>query len=363
MSDVRVSLGERSYTILTADSYARLPARLASLGLGPHGWVISHARLLRRYGGAVLSPLRQAGWQLSVITVPESEASKSLAMAERLIVRLARAPMMRVPTLFAFGGGVVGDLTGFVAAIYRRGVPFVQLPTTLLAQVDSAIGGKTGVDLPQGKNLLGAFHQPRLVYNNLTVLRGLPLRQRRSGLAEVIKYGAIADPALLTYLEAHLRPCLDLAPHAARVMVERSCAIKARVASVDERETGTVRVQLNFGHTLGHALEAATGYRRFTHGEAIAVGMGLAAHLSWAMGWLPEPAFRRFVRLIERAGLPSSVRGVDRAAVLRALRYDKKFTGGRPRWVLLRRLGAACASEEVSDALVRRVLPLYVRDG
>ncbi|MDP3767805.1 MAG: 3-dehydroquinate synthase family protein, partial [Dehalococcoidia bacterium] len=267
---------------------------------------------------------------------------------------------LHVPTVFAFGGGVVGDVAGFVAAVYRRGVPVVQLPTTLLAQVDSAIGGKTGVDLPQGKNLLGAFYQPRLVYNNLTVLRGLPPRQRRSGLAEIIKYGAIADPALFAYLETHLAACLALVPRAVRVLIERSCAIKARVVSEDERETRDVRVRLNFGHTLGHALEAATGYRRFTHGEAIAVGMCFAAHLSWAHGRLSEPAFWRIVTVIERAGLPSRVRGVRVQEVLRAMRYDKKFARGRPRWVLLQRLGAAQVTEDVPEEMVRRLLPRYV---
>ena len=363
MSALRVRLGDRSYGIVTAEGYARLPACLAALGLGPEGWVVSHARLLRRYGPSLLGPLRRAGWRLSLVAVPEAETSKSLETAHRVIERLARVPTMHMPTIFAFGGGVVGDLAGFVAAVYRRGMPLVQVPTTLLAQVDSAIGGKTGVDLPQGKNLLGAFYQPRLVYNNVAVLSGLPLRQRRSGLAEVIKYGAIADPALLAYVDTHLSACLSLERRAVRVMVERSCAIKARVVSADERETRDVRVQLNFGHTLGHALEAATGYRRFTHGEAIAVGMCAAAHLSWAIGWLPEAAFRRLVRLIARAGLPVAAGGVSQAALLRALRYDKKFTRGRARWVLLRRLGRAEATAEVPALLVRRVLSAYVRDG
>ena len=356
MTRLRVELGDRSYAIVIAESYARLPGCLEALGLGPEAWVVSHARLLRRHGPQLLGPLRRAGWHVFTVTVPEAETSKSLAMAQHVIGRLARAPRMHMPTLFAFGGGVVGDLTGFVAAVYRRGVPLVHLPTTLLAQVDSAVGGKTGVDLPQGKNLLGAFYQPRLVYNNTAILRTLPARQRRSGLAEVIKYGAIADPALFAFLERRLGACLALEPQAVRVMVERSCAIKARVVSRDERETGALRVQLNFGHTLGHALEAATGYRRFTHGEAIAVGMCAAARLSVALGWLPDAACQRLARLLRHAGLPTAVRGVAPAALWRVLRHDKKFTRGRPRWVLLRRLGQAAASEVVPDAPARRVV-------
>jgi 3-dehydroquinate synthase len=355
-----VSLGERSYPIVTTNSYRALPGWLARLRLPRHGWVVSHERLLRRYGAELLGPLRRAGWHLDTVTVPESEASKSLAQAERLIARLARRPAMRVPLIVAFGGGVVGDLAGFVAAMFRRGVPYVQVPTTLLAQVDSAIGGKAGVDLPQGKNLIGAFYQPRLVYNNLQVLSSLPTRQRRSGLAEVIKYGMIADAPLFAFLEEHLKACLRLEPRALRVMVDRSARIKARVVSRDERETGELRVHLNFGHTLGHALEAATGYRRWTHGEAIAIGMCAAAELSVGLGRLPAAGFRRLVALIEAAGLPICARGVSRAAVRRALAFDKKFIHGRPRWVLPTRIGQVTVTEAVNALLVDRVVARYV---
>jgi 3-dehydroquinate synthase len=361
MRPIKVSLGERSYPIIVADSYRQLPAFAKAAGLPPHGWVVSHERLLRRYGSALTAPLRRAGWSMRTLSIPESESSKSFETVLRLIRRLSRETAMRVPVLFAFGGGVVGDVTGFVAAAFRRGVPYVQVPTTLLAQVDSAIGGKVGVDLPEGKNLLGAFHQPRLVYNNVSLLRSLPLRQRRSGLAEVIKYGAIADRPLFTFLETHLGSCLRLEPRAVRVMVERSCRIKAGIVSRDERETTGLRAQLNFGHTLGHALEAATGYKRLTHGEAIAVGMCAAADLSVAVGLLRLSEAQRLQRLIRSAGLPTSTPGVSRWAVLRALRYDKKFVRGRPRWVLLRRLGEVVVTEDVSLQATRRVLDRYVR--
>ena len=353
---IPVRLGEHSYAIVVADSYRQLPVALARLGLSRHGWVISHPSLLVRYGAQLLGPLRQAGWTVETVTVPESEASKSLEAAGRVVERIARRAAMRVPVLFAFGGGVIGDLTGFAAAVFRRGVPYVQLPTTLLAQVDSAIGGKVGVDLPRGKNLLGAFHQPRIVWNHVGLLRSLPARQRRSGLAEVIKYGVIADPALFRFLEEHLAECLQLAPRAIRVMVERSCRIKARVVSRDERETHSVRAQLNFGHTLGHALEAATGYRRWTHGEAIAIGMCAAARLSEAAGRLPAAEAERIVRLIRAAGLPTRATRVSRPAVWAALRYDKKFIRGRPRWVLPTRIGRVVVTEDVPEPLARRVV-------
>jgi 3-dehydroquinate synthase len=342
-----------------AASYGQLPARLAALGLPRIGWLISHERLLARYGRDVLMPLRRAGWAVQTISVPESETSKSLAMAQRVLTRLTRGAAMHAPVLFAFGGGVVGDLAGFVAAVFRRGVPYVQLPTTLLAQVDSAIGGKVGVDLPAGKNLVGAFWQPRLVYNNVALLGSLPLRQRRSGLAEVIKYGVIADPGLFDYVEEHLEACLALEPRAVRVMVERSCAIKARVVSQDERETRGPRLHLNFGHTVGHALEAATGYRRWTHGEAIAIGMCAAGRLSVELSLWPGASLERLAGLIQAAGLPVRAPGVPQRAIWRALRHDKKFIHGRTRWVLPTRLGRVLITESVPERLVRRVVDAY----
>ena len=359
MRSIRVALGARSYPIVVTDSFRALPAHLERLRLSGFGWVVSHDALLHRYGASLLGPLRRAGWTLKTITVPESETSKSLAMMARVVDQVARDSAMRVPVLFAFGGGVIGDLTGFAAAVLRRGVPYVQVPTTLLAQVDSAIGGKVGVDLPRGKNLVGAFYQPRLVWNNLSVLRSLPPRQRRSGLAEVIKYGVMGDQALFEFLEEHLEACLALEPRAVRVMVERSCRIKARVVAHDERETTGVRAQLNFGHTLGHALEAATGYRRWTHGEAIAIGMCAAAHLAVATGRLPAREFQRIVRLIHRAGLPVRAARVAQPAILRALRYDKKFIRGRPRWVVPVRLGKVIVTEHVPEATARRVMQDY----
>jgi 3-dehydroquinate synthase len=357
---VWVRLRERSYPIIIARSYQALPRHMSTLGLPRDGWVISHRRLLTRYGRQVLEPLARAGVRLETLTVPESETSKSLAVVQRVVTTLARRAAMRVPLIVAFGGGVIGDLAGFVAATFRRGVPYIQLPTTLLAQVDSAIGGKVGVDLAQGKNLLGAFHQPRLVYNNLSLLVSLPMRQRRSGLAEVIKYGVMADPALFRFVEAQLPACLRLSPRAVRFIVERACRIKAAVVSRDERDTRGLRAQLNFGHTLGHALEAASGFARWTHGEAIAIGMCAAARLSCAMGRLSPADAERLTRLIRRAGLPTRAQGVSRQAVLRALRYDKKFLHGRPRWVLPRRIGRVAVVEDVPEALIKRVIAAHL---
>ena len=360
MSLIRVPLGDRAYAIHLVESYASLPAQLRRLKLEPYGAVISHRSLLDRFGGQLLRPLKQAGWQLRTITVPESEQSKSSAVAERVLRTLASTMRMRTPTLFAFGGGVVGDLTGFVAAVFRRGVPYVQLPTTLLAQVDSAIGGKVGVDLQMAKNLVGAFHQPRLVMSHLGLPAHLPIRQRRSGLSEIIKYGVIADPVLFRFLEEHLDACLKGTRRADRIMVERSCRIKARIVAKDERDATGLRAQLNFGHTLGHALEAATGYRRFTHGEAIAVGMAYASHLSVSVGLMPSRDHERLVRLVQRVGLPTTTSAVSLTAVKRALRHDKKFIRGRMRWVLPTRIGRVIVTDSVSSAQVWRLARHYV---
>ena len=357
---IRVQLRDHSYSILLEESFAQLPRRLASLRLSPYGWVISHQHLLHRYGKGLLGPLRRAGWTLHTLSIPAAESSKSLRSVELIIAQLARQATMRTPVLLAFGGGVVGDVTGFVAAMFRRGVPYIQVPTTLLAQVDSAVGGKVGVDLPQAKNFIGAFYQPRLVYNNLRLLRTLPLRQRQSGLAEVIKYGAIADQTLFRFLETHLTQCLKLEADALHRMVERSCQIKARYVSQDERETTGRRAELNFGHTLGHALEAATHYQRWTHGEAIAIGMCAAADLSATLGMCTARDRDRLIDLIRSAGLPTRASGVNQEKVFSALRYDKKFIGGRPRWVMLKRLGGVVVTESVPEALARHVLRQYL---
>lgn len=360
MQRIRVELGERSYSIFVSGSYAQLPKQLAALGLPRYGHVVSHASLIRRAAAALLPHLKRAGWEVSTITLPESESSKSFNQVQRLLGELALRSRMRTPVLFALGGGVVGDITGFAAAVFRRGVPYVQLPTTLLAQVDSAIGGKVGIDVPQAKNLVGAFYQPRLVWNHTGLLRTLPLRQRQSGLAEIIKYGAIADPELFMYLEMNLKSCLGLAPEAVQFMIERSCRIKARVVSRDERETRSIRAQLNFGHTIGHALEAATNYTRWTHGEAIAIGMCAASEMAAHAGLCSASLAGRIASLIRASGLPTRASNVSINKVKAALRFDKKFTGGRPRWVLPLRLGRVIVTENVPLKTVDAVLKKYL---
>lgn len=353
---ILVHLGPRSYPIQLADSYRGVPQQLRALDLPRRAVVVSHPMLLRRFGRELLPLLRRAGWTLAVQPIPATESSKSLEIVQRIIRTTAQHAARRVPLLIAFGGGVVGDVTGFAAAIYRRGVPYIQLPTTLLAQVDSAIGGKVGVDVSFGKNLLGAFHQPALVFSHLGLLRQLPIRQRRSGLSEIIKYGVIDDRALFEFLERKLDACLAGTLAADRFMVERCARIKARVVSKDERETRGLRTVLNFGHTIGHALETATGYTRLTHGEAIAVGMVCAGDMSRRLGLWSSSDQDRLIRLFERTGLPTAIRNVTPRLVERALQHDKKFADGRMRWVLPTRLGSVTVTTQVPVALVRATI-------
>ena len=358
---IHVKLGARSYAVMVTDSYDQLPSWLSALALPRQGWIVSHQAVLARHGRALMDPLTRAGWSLDVITIPAAETSKSLAIAEQIMRRLARKDTMQPAWLLAFGGGVVGDVAGFVASVYRRGIPYVQIPTTLLAQVDSALGGKVAVDLPYGKNLVGAFYQPRLVCNNVSVLQTLPMRQRRSGLAEIIKYGVIADRAFFALLRRRMAACLRLEPHILRRIIHRSCAIKARVVSADERETGQLRASLNFGHTIGHALETATRYRRWTHGEAIAIGMCAAARLGVEVGCCREAVWRHVEAVVLSAGLPIRATQVSRTLVRQALRRDKKFIHGRPRWVLPKEIGRVIVTEDVPERAVDRVLDHYVQ--
>src|SRR3990172_5024478 len=303
MDTIRVNLGNRSYDIhVGANLLPQVGDLIRPLTLSRHVGLVTHPDLATRYGPIVAESLRRGGHEVSLLTVPPGEESKSLEQAGRLCRELVGARLDRGSALCGLGGGVIGDLAGFVAATLYRGVPFINLPTTLLAQVDSSLGGKTGVNLPEGKNLVGAFHQPRLVVADVLTLRTLPEREFRSGLAEVVKHGMIADPELFGTLEERADRILARDPDFLRVIVTRSCAIKAKVVEADEQETG-LRAMLNFGHTVGHALEAALGYGSITHGEAVAYGMLVAATLSVRRGLCPEGDVGGLRALLERFGL------------------------------------------------------------
>ncbi len=359
METVRVELGERSYDVLVGFEFlADLGAALKERRLaGENVAVITSPAVGQLYFAAVEEGLREAGFEhVGRFDVPDGEEHKSLESfcdAVRWLARFAPDPSIR-PTVVTLGGGVVGDLGGFAAASFRRGVPYVQAPTTLLAAVDSSVGGKTAVNLPEGKNLVGAFYQPRLVYADLATLRTLERREVLSGVAEIIKHGAALDAGLFAFLEESVEDLVALDRETLLRVVPSNVELKADVVRRDEREQAGVRICLNFGHTLGHAMEKAAG-GRLTHGEAVAVGMVAAARLSVELGLCERRVLQRLEALIERAGLPARAEGLDVDDVLDFMAHDKKFTTGQNRFVLLSEIGRWVERRGVPAELVRRV--------
>ena len=353
---VRVDLGPRSYDILIkAGLLDQLATWLKEYGLNaPKGMLVTDDRVdpLHTYG--LQKRLVEQGLVYPRSVVPSGEESKSKDWLFQIYSDALEAGLDRKSVLIAVGGGVVGDLGGYAAASYLRGIRYVQVPTTLLSMVDSAVGGKTGINLPQGKNLIGAFHQPSLVLCDLGTLNTLPAREFRSGLAEIIKYGIIYDPVLFDFCETHMNAALASDPLVLEHLVSRSCMIKAEVVTQDETESG-LRAILNFGHTLGHAIEAVAGYGKFLHGEAISIGMVYAARLSVKLTGLTREEADRIERLFVQAQLPVKAGGLSWSALRKAMEVDKKSTGGSPRFVLARSIGSVEAGIPVDDALLKSV--------
>ncbi|MGE3311792.1 MAG: 3-dehydroquinate synthase [Limisphaerales bacterium] len=363
MRTVSVALGARSYPILVGgELLSSLGRRCRSLGLASSCAVIADAHVGPRYGSIALRSLEAAGFRPALVTVPAGEQAKRLKVVEHCFDQLARQRLERKSFVVALGGGVTGDLAGFVAAAYLRGIAFVQVPTTLLAQVDSSVGGKVGVNLAAGKNLVGAFHQPRLVLCDLDVLGTLPDREFRAGLAEVIKYGILADAALFRRLERDLDRILARDSRVLGPVIARCCEIKAEVVGEDETESGR-RATLNFGHTIGHAIEAITAYGRYLHGEAISIGQVAAALLSAKLLSLPDGDVARIRNLFERAGLPTTIRLTrsQRERLFGAMRLDKKVAGGEVKFVLARRIGEVIWGQRVPDDAIHEVLDAVAR--
>ncbi len=358
MRTVDVSLGSRSYPIFIGERIlSDLGGHCARLQLGERCAVISDEKVALLYAKPALASLRQAGFDPALIAVPAGETSKSLEMLQFCCDGLARHRLERNSFIVALGGGVIGDLAGFVASAYLRGIAFVQAPTTLLAQVDSSVGGKVGVNLKAGKNLVGAFYQPRFVLCDLAVLRTLPPREFRAGLAEVIKYGIISDAALFARLEVDLPLLLKLDAEVLAGVVARCCEIKAEVVRQDETETG-LRAILNFGHTIGHAIEAISGYGKYLHGEAISIGQVAAAKLSVRACGLPAEEAARIETLLARAGLPVSIQlsPAQQSDLLAAMLLDKKVSGGEIKFVLARRIGQVEPGHKVAAPWIQQVL-------
>jgi 3-dehydroquinate synthase len=353
---IPVRLPDRTYPVHVGDGILPLlPVDLRETGAGRKVVVLSHRRIVRSSGAPLLAVLRAAGHDASVIEVAEGERSKSLTIAGRLFTRLARLRADRHTTLLTFGGGVVGDLGGFVASAYMRGLRLIHIPTTLLAMVDSSIGGKTGVNHAAVKNLVGAFYQPAAVISDVRTLGSLPNRELRSGLAEVIKAAVIGDATLFAFLEEHLEAILRREAGPLVEAIVRAASFKARVVAADVLERAERQI-LNYGHTIGHAVEAAAGFQRLTHGEAVAIGMAVEAQLAQRLGLVDQAVVERQNLLLGRAGLPAQLGPVSRTALLRALALDKKHRDGVLRWPMLVGIGQVRREQEVPDILLREVI-------
>lgn len=355
---VHIDLGERSYPILIAPALLDDPEVFASLPTATSVLIVSNTTVAPLYAQRLRTVLQARYKTVHLVTLPDGEEHKNWQTLNLIFDALLRHGCDRKTVLFALGGGVVGDMTGFAAASYMRGVPFVQVPTTLLSQVDSSVGGKTGINHPQGKNMIGAFYQPLQVVCDLGTLKTLPDRELSAGLAEVIKYGPIADLAFLDWIEANMDRLLARDADALAHAVQRSCEIKAWVVGQDERESG-LRAILNFGHTFGHAIEAGMGYGQWLHGEAVGSGMVMAAQLSCELGLVDTALVQRLRTVIQRAGLPvvgPRLRADDNAGrYLDLMRVDKKADAGEIRFVVID--GPSRASlRGAPDAMVRKVI-------
>jgi 3-dehydroquinate synthase len=356
VNTLTVELAERSYPILIGPGLLGNPALLDEHI--PRGTVllVSNTTVAALYGAALKRALGDR--PIVEAIMPDGESHKTLATLARILDVAVTNRLARDCTVVALGGGVVGDLAGFAAACYLRGVDFVQVPTTLLAQVDSSVGGKTGVNHPGGKNLIGAFHQPIAVLADTDTLATLPPRELRAGLAEVIKYGLIHDAAFFDWLEVNIDRLLAGNPEALTHAIRRSCEVKAEIVGRDERERGD-RALLNLGHTFGHAIESATGYSTWLHGEAVGAGMLMAAAMSRECGFLSAADVARLRALLHRVGLPIAAPDVSAAAALEHMKIDKKVKAGRMRFVLLKRIGAAIVTADYPPAALQTTLTGY----
>lgn len=355
---LEVQLGERSYPISIGHSLLANPDLIAR-HVNARAAIVTNTTVAPLYLEAVQSGLRNAGKQVTVVVLPDGEEEKTWGSLMQVFDVLLTERCDRKTTIVALGGGVIGDLAGFAAATYMRGIPFVQIPTTLLAQVDSSVGGKTGINHPLGKNMIGAFYQPKAVVADTATLATLPARELSAGLAEVIKYGAILDAEFFTWLEEHIEALVGRDAHALAYAIRRSCELKADVVRQDEREGG-LRAILNFGHTFGHAIEAGLGYGQWLHGEAVGCGMVMAADLSQRLGYIDVEMRDRISDLVRRAGLPVRAPDLGAERWIELMQVDKKNEGGEIKFVLLKPLGRALVTP-VSEESLRATLQVCVK--
>lgn len=356
MQKVRVDLGERSYDILIDSGI------LPNIGEAINGFafskvaVISNPTVFNLYGDVVINSLKNSGFEPLRVIIPDGEEYKNYNQTYQILTELLKNKLDRKSCLIALGGGVIGDITGFVASIYMRGVNFIQVPTTLLSQVDSSVGGKTGVNHELGKNMIGTFYQPKLVWIDIDTLKTLPKREVLCGIAEIIKYGVIWDEGLFEFLQNNRESILTLDPLPLTHIIRRSCEIKAEVVSNDERETG-LRAILNYGHTIGHAIETETGYSRFLHGEAVAIGINIEARLSEIMGILDKNSVKRVKGIIDSFGLPSDLpEDLNTDKLISHMKLDKKVEAGEMKFILPEKIGKVKIQKGIDIENIRKAL-------
>ena len=360
MKTVAVPLKTNSYKIVIGKNIlGKLGAKLKILKIGKDAIIITNPAINKYHGKALIAGLKRSGFSVKVLEVPPGERSKSAKCTFRLIETIARYDCFKDVFVIAFGGGVIGDLAGYVAAAYKRGIPYVQVPTTLLAQVDSAIGGKVAIDLAIGKNLIGAFYQPKIVWSDVSVLSTLTKRQIRNGLAEVVKYGIIADQRFFKYITKNYKKLLNYNPEALTYVVTHSSRIKKDVVVLDEKDTKGIRATLNFGHTVGHAIEAAGKYNQYHHGESIALGMRVAADISRQKKLCKVNDVAAVNDLLSNIGLPERIQKIKTSAIFSHMKHDKKFLSGKNRFILMQRIGKVKILESISPAVIKKAIQSY----
>ena len=357
MEKIRVELGERSYDVcMGSDILDGLGDNLKIFGLSPKICLVSNPTVFPLYGERVSDSVKKAGFNLLTVIVPDGEGYKDLLRVQHIYNELLKYKLDRSSALIALGGGVIGDITGFAASTYMRGISYIQVPTTMLAHVDSSVGGKTGVNHKLGKNMIGTFWQPRLVWIDIETLKTLPGKELLAGLAEVIKYGVIWDKELFDFLDDKRDKILNLDRKAVMHIIKRSCEIKAEVVSKDEKEAG-LRSILNYGHTIGHAIETVTGYKKYLHGEAVAIGMFLEAMLAHKLNFINKDKVLRIKRLIDSYGLPSEMPAdIDADSLLSSMQLDKKAVAGELKFILPEKIGSVRIHKGITEKVIRDIL-------
>ncbi len=364
MKKITLHLPGRSYPIVVTDSFSLLPRYLKKVDAGNHACIVTNSKIKRLFAGQITGALKKAAIDSDFFLIQDTETSKSFEVACLLIEKILKMDKRKKIFIVALGGGVVGDLAGFVACIYKRGVPFIQIPTTLLGQVDSSIGGKVAVDVKEAKNIIGAFYQPCLVYSSLATLETLPLIEIRAGLAEIIKYAVIGDKNLFKTLENKMELLLNRQKKILEQVIFICARIKSLIVEEDEKEKKGLRTILNFGHTFGHAIEAACAYsKKVSHGQAIAIGMLMACDLSVSLSLCSNETGERLEAIIKRAGLPTHIVGLKLKDILSAMKHDKKFIHGKNRLVLPISIGKVGIFEDIDERKIKAACRARIKNG